>query len=101
MTSYYPPFPPGAPFPESTRASTGGGADFPESAGDREHGRFRPSATPRLVQVAVTNDDGTVIGHAIVESNAEIAMYLRAIAKGIADLNSVSLDELLEQAAND
>ena len=101
MTQYFPPFPPSNPFPESQKSSTGGGADFPESAGDREHGRFRPSATPRLVQVAVTNDDGTVIGHAIVESNDELIMYLRAIAKGIADLNSVSLDELLEAAAND
>ena len=105
MTQQYtqlPPWPPGQrPFAESQHDSTGHGADFPSSAGDRERGKFRPSATPLLTTIAVVNDDGTPIGHFDLPSNDEMVMYLRAIAKGIADLNSVALDELLEQAAND
>ena len=93
MTSGWPlgGWPPGPPFPESQRDSIGDGSpDFPGSAGDRERSKFRPSGTPKLTQVAVTNDDGTVIGHAMVESNEEVAFWLRAmyaglVAKGVAE----------------
>lgn len=83
MTTF-PAFPPGAPFPESRRDSVGDGApDFPSSAGAREGGKFRPSATPKLVQIAVTNDDGTQIGTALVPSSEEIAFWIRALYAGL------------------
>lgn len=43
------------------RSSTGLGPDYPTSAGDREKGKFRESAYPRLTQVAVSGDDGEAI----------------------------------------
>lgn len=49
-------------FPRRESDSTGLGPDFPGSAGDRERGKFRPSAYPRLTQVAVASDDGQPIG---------------------------------------
>src|SRR3990167_8451335 len=87
----FPAFPPGNPFPESQRDTTGDGLpDFPSGSGGREAGKFRPSATPKLVQVAVVNDDGTVIGHALIESNEEVifwlkAMYASLVLKGTAE----------------
>lgn len=41
--------------------STGLGPDYPHSPGDRERGKFRVSQSPRLVQQAVCNDDGTAV----------------------------------------
>ncbi len=55
--NYLPPFPFVHPFPESTRNTTGRGADFPGAGGDREHGKFRPAAEPRLTRVAVALED--------------------------------------------
>ena len=87
----FPPFPPTAPFPESQRDSVGDGSpDFPGSSGTREQGKFRPSGTPKLTQVAVVNDDGTQIGTALVPSSEETAFWVRAmyaglIAKGMAE----------------
>lgn len=84
MTTIGPPYPPGNPFPESTRDTIGDGSpDFPSSAGTREQGRLRPSATPKLTQVAVVNDDGTVIGTALVPVNEEIAFWLKAMYAGL------------------
>lgn|SRR3990167_9348809 len=83
MTNF-PPFPPGAPFPESLRDTLGDGSpDFPTSAGTREGGKFRPSATPKLVQVAVVNDDGTQIGTALVPSNEELIFWLKSMYAGL------------------
>ena len=83
MTSF-PPFPPGAPFAESLRDTLGDGSpDFPTSAGTREGGKFRPSATPKLVQVAVVNDDGTQIGTALVPSNEELIFWLKSMYAGL------------------
>ena len=85
-----PPFPPTRPFPESRFDSSGGGPDFPGSAGDREQGKFRPSAIPRLVQVAVVDDDGRPVGTALVPNFDELiywirAMYMGLVAKGLAE----------------
>ena len=85
-----PPWPHVNPFPESQRDSTGHGPDFPGSAGDREQGKFRPSVTPRLVTVAVVNDDGSRIGSFEMPSNDEIVFWLKAlyvglVAKGVAE----------------
>ena len=57
------PPPPSKPWPQSLSGSTGTGQtpDFPSSAGDRELGKFRTSKYPRLVQVAVVDDDGNPI----------------------------------------
>lgn len=80
----FPGFPPNAPFPESRIDSVGDNApDFPGSAGGREQGKFRPSATPKLTQIAVVNDDGTQIGTALVPSNEEIAFWIRALYAGL------------------
>lgn len=64
-------------------AQTGLGPDFPESAGDREKGKFRPSAYPRLTQVAVTNDDGTPVGASASSLEDERLLELKAIRLGI------------------
>ena len=80
----FPPFPPTAPFAEGQRDSVGDGApDFPGSSGGREQGKFRPSATPKLTQVAVVNDDGTQIGTALVPSSEETAFWIRAMYAGM------------------
>lgn len=80
----FPKWPPGNPFPESQTDSIGDGApDFPSSAGAREQGKFRPSATPKLVQIAVVNDDGTEIGSALIPSSEEIAFWIRAMYAGM------------------
>ena len=87
----FPAWPPTAPFPESQRDTLGDNApDFPGSSGGREQGKFRPSSTPKLTQVAVVNDDGTQIGTALVPSSEEIAFWIRAmyagmVLKGMAD----------------
>lgn len=91
MTSKFPAWPPGVPFPASQQDSVGDGSpDFPTSAGAREQGEFRPSATPKLTQVAVVNDDGTQIGTALVPATDEIVFWLRVmyaglVAKGVAE----------------
>jgi len=77
-------FPPGNPFPESLKDTIKDGSpDFPFSAGTREQGKFRPSATPKLTQVAVVNDDGTQIGTALIPSSEEIAYWVRALYAGL------------------
>lgn len=59
------------------------GPDFPESAGDREKGKFRESTYPRLTTLAVSNDDGGDIGAANLSVEEETALYLKAIALGM------------------
>ena len=83
-TQRFPIWPPSTPFPESQQDTIGDGApDFPTSPGSREQGKFRPSDTPKLVQVAVVNDDGTIIGHALIPSTEEQTLWLRALVRGI------------------
>lgn len=69
--------------PDKTGGSTGLGPDFPESAGDRERGKFRPSNYPRLTAVAVSNDDGSAIGAVGLSSTEETLLELKAIRIGI------------------
>ena len=84
MTQIFPAWPPGKPFPESGTDTVGDGSpDFPTSAGTREAGKFRPSGTPKLVQIAVVNDDGTQIGTALVASSEDVAFWLRALYAGL------------------
>lgn len=83
-TLNYPQWPPLSPFPETQKDTVDDGApDFPSSPGDREKGKFRPSATPKLDTIAVVNDDGTQIGTALVPSNEEVAFWLRALYAGL------------------
>lgn len=79
------PWPPGNPFPAS---ETG---DFPSSAGDREHGKFRPSRTSRLTAVAVTNDSGRDIGAATTAAAEDQTLLLRAMVLGLSILTGVDL----------
>ena len=80
----FPAWPPGNPFPESGKDTLGDGSpDFPSGAGPREAGKFRPSATPKLDQVAVVNDDGTQIGWALVPSQEETTFWIKAMYAGL------------------
>ena len=65
-------------FPESFVESTGSGPDFPGSSGDRERGKFRPSATPRRTQVAVTGDDGRPVARTTDQLLAELLLWQKA-----------------------
>ena len=77
-------WPQGKPFDESRRDTLlGGGPDFPGSQGGREMGKFRPSQTPLLDQVAVVNDDGSIIGHAQLPNMEMMIVLLTAIKIGI------------------
>lgn len=78
-------------FPESLRDSTGLGPDFPGSSGDRERGKFRPSSTPRLVVVAVTNDDGTVVAGGLAQVLNELLLYQKATVLGLTILTDRDL----------
>ena len=51
--------------------------DFPESAGDRERGKHRPSAFPRLTQVAICDDNGDPVGSAQTQVLRDILIELR------------------------
>lgn len=46
---------------DQTQEPTAYAPEFPESPGDRERGKFRPSKWRRLTQVAASNDDGSPI----------------------------------------
>lgn len=73
-------------FPQSRNESTGAGPDFPGSAGDRERGKFRPSASPRLTNVAVVGDDGTPVARSTEEILEEILLYQKAILLALAQV---------------
>ena len=64
--------------------STGLGPDFPESAGDREKGKFRESTYPRLTAVAVVGDDGEQIGTALMPSFEELLEEIRKLRLALA-----------------
>lgn len=85
--------------------STGLGPDFPESAGDREKGKFRPSNYPRLTRVAISNDDGTDVGEASFWLEESLLLELRAIRLGIQllinEISSTSPDVSLIDMASD
>ena len=89
------PWPPTNPFPESLQISTPQGADFPESAGTREEGKFRPSKHPRLTQVAVVDDDGRPVTASLQEVLNELLLYQKAAVLGLSIMTGV---DLLEEA---
>lgn len=78
-------------FPGSLQDSTGLGPDFPGSSGDRERGKFRPSATPRLTTVAIVNDDGSVVAEGLTQMLNELLLYQKAITLGLSLLVDVDL----------
>lgn len=65
--------------PDKTSGTTGIGPDYPESAGDRERGKFRPSAYPRLTQIAVTDDEGEPILKTQEELLTELILEIRTL----------------------
>lgn len=91
------------PFPESLKETTvGSGPDFPGSSGDRERGKFRPSATPRLTAVAVTGDRGEPIAATVEQLLAEMILYQKAILLALsltAEGGSFSVESLLTQVS--
>lgn len=86
-------------FPESLRDSTGLGPDFPGSSGDREKGKFRPSAIPRLTQVAVTGDDGKPVALTTEQLLAEILLWQKAMVLVLSLQSDVSVTALLNDAS--
>ena len=88
-------------FPESLKQSTGGGPDFPGSSGDRERGKFRPSATPRLTTIAVVEDGGRPLVRTTDELLEEILLWQKALVLAqIWNMEGLSYDlgELLDEA---
>lgn len=55
------------------------GPNFPGSSGDRERGKFRPSAYERLTTIAVVDDDGNPLEIGIAESLQEVVYELRLL----------------------
>lgn len=90
-------------FPESESYSTGPSLpDFPGSSGDRERGKFRPSATPRLTQVAVTGDDGKAVTLTTNQILLEILAYQKAILIALSYLSeseSFAPDDALREVS--
>lgn len=105
MTQSFPAWPPGNTFPASQRDTLDRGApDFPNGAGGREMGKFRPSTTPALTTVAVVGDDGgPVVGVVLNALLEEMILELRAIRVGITLLLNLQDDQndhdLIEFAA--
>lgn len=76
--------------PDRSRGATNHGPDFPDSAGDRERGRHRPSEYPRMTQVAVCEDDGNRVGTVLIPHLAALTEEVRKLrlaltVKGIAE----------------
>ena len=90
-------------FPESSLNTTGAGPDFPGSSGDRERGKFRPSGTPRLTQMAVTDDAGQPIARTTEQLLAEMLLWQKAIVLALS-LRSAgaefSVDDVLAGASD-
>ena len=85
-------------FPESRTESTGAGPDFPGSAGDRERGKFRPSATPRLTQIAVVGDDGKPVALTTEQLLADLVLWQKVT---VVLLLRISEDSTLEDVVNE
>lgn len=86
-------------FPESLQESTGLGPDFPGSSGDRERGKFRPSAIPRLTQVAVTTDDGKPIAKTTEQLLAEVLLWQKAMVLALSLQTDRSVTDLINDAS--
>lgn len=88
-------------FPESLLETTAAGPDFPGSSGDRERGKFRPSATPRLDTVAVAGDDGQPVAKTTNELLSDVVLLLKATVVALM-LNTAgeefTIDEVLNEA---
>ena len=85
-------------FPASRTESTGAGPDFPGSAGDRERGKFRPSATPRLTQIAVVGDDGRPVALTTEQLLADLVLWQKVT---VVLLLRISEDSTLEDVVNE
>ena len=78
----------------------GAGQDFPGSSGDRERGKFRQSATPRLTTVAVVGDDGEPTTLSLEQVLSELLMYQKATVLALsllAEGEAFTVDELLTE----
>lgn len=94
------------PFPQSLIESrgTGAGPDFPGSSGDRERGKFRPSATPGLDVIAVTTDDGQPIAGSTNQVLNDVLLYQRAILQALmwmasSNVGEFSVDDVLNEVS--
>ena len=96
MTQDLRPWPPSAPYPESTEGAAGGGARFPSSAGDRERGKFRPGRVALTTRVAVSNDDGSDINSSASAVAEETNLLLRAVVLGLSIMTDTDLLQEVE-----
>lgn len=85
-------------FPGSLRESTGSGPDFPGSSGDRERGKFRESETPRLVTLAVVDDDGRPVAKTSEQLLEELLLWQKATVLAVSLLLDVSVDQIVSEA---
>ena len=69
--------------PDTSRGSTGLGADFPQSSGERERGKHRPSKYHRLNTIAVVNDDGEDITAETNELLRSLLAETRRLRRGL------------------
>ena len=89
-------------FPESRTESTGAGPDFPGSSGDRERGKFRPSATPRLTTVAVVGDDGRPVGERSGVTLGDLLLWQKAIVVAlslVSQQEAFTVEDVLGEAS--
>ena len=86
-------------FPESRTESTGAGPDFPGSSGDREKGKFRPSGTPRLTLVAVSDDEGKPVVKTTDELLAELLLWQKAAVLALALQMELNVTNLINDAS--
>lgn len=89
-------------FPQSELNTTGAGPDFPGSSGDRERGKFRPSATPRLTTVAVTGDNGEAISWHTDNLMEELLLWQKALVIGLSYQSQggqFTVQDLLDEAS--
>ncbi len=89
-------------FPEERTESTGAGPDFPDSAGDRERGKFRPSSIPRRTTLAVAGDDGKPVTLTLQQIMAEMLLWQKAIVLALvwsSEGEGFSVDDVLNEAS--
>ncbi|MCR4341809.1 MAG: hypothetical protein NUW01_18190 [Gemmatimonadaceae bacterium] len=82
-------WPPITPYPESERDSRGVEIpDFPDTAGGREQGKFRPGGLPGETRVAVTVEDNPPTTESLL---AELLLYQKATVLGLSKLTDIDL----------
>ena len=77
---------------DQTQEPTAHAPEFPESPGDRERGKFRPSFWRRLTQIAVSNDDGGPVTEKTDAVLSDILARLDSMEATLKPFGVVSID---------